>query len=49
MIRDEILKAKELKEIVSLSFLKQKLHCNEDQIRSALDRAKQLYKDEIRE
>jgi catechol 2,3-dioxygenase-like lactoylglutathione lyase family enzyme len=47
VIRDEILKAKELKEIVSLSFLKQKLRCNEDQIRLALDRAKQLYKDEI--
>jgi hypothetical protein len=49
LIRDEILKAKELKEIVSLSFLKQKLRCNEDQIRLALDRAMQLYKDEIKE
>jgi hypothetical protein len=48
-IRDEILKAKELKEIISLSFLKQKLRCNEDQIRLALGRAMQLYKDEIRE
>lgn len=49
LIRDEILKAKELKEIVSLSFLKQKLRCNEDQIRLALDRAIQLYKDKIKE
>lgn len=49
VIRDEILKAKELKEIVSLSFLKQKLRCNKDQIRLALDRAMQLYKDEIKE
>jgi hypothetical protein len=49
VIRDEILKAKELKEIISLSFLKQKLRCNEDQIRLALDRAMQLYKDEIKE
>jgi hypothetical protein len=49
MIRDELLKAKQLKEIVSMSFLKQKLHCNEDQMRTALDRALQLYKDEIRE
>ncbi len=49
VIRDEILKAKELKEIVSFSFLKQKLHCNEDQMRTALDRAMQLYKDEIKE
>ncbi len=49
LIRDEILKAKELKEIVGLPFLKQKLHCNEDQIRLALDRAMQLYKDEIHE
>jgi hypothetical protein len=49
VIRDEILKAKELKEIVSLSFLKQKLHCNDDQIRTALDRAIQLYKGEIKE
>ena len=49
MIRDELLKAKQLKEIVSISFLKQKLHCNEDQMRTALDRAIQLYKDEIRE
>jgi hypothetical protein len=49
MIRDELLKAKELKEIVSMSFLKQKLHCNEDQMRTALDRTLQLYKDEIRE
>jgi hypothetical protein len=49
MIRDELLKAKELKEVVSLSFLKQKLHCSEDQMRIALDRALQLYKDEIRE
>jgi hypothetical protein len=48
-IRDEILKAKELKEIVSLSFLKQKLRCNEDQVRLALERAMQLYKDEIKE
>jgi hypothetical protein len=49
VIRDEILKAKELKEIVGWSFLKQKLHCNEDQMRTAMDRAKQLYKDEIKE
>jgi hypothetical protein len=49
VVRDEILKAKELKEIVSLSFLKQKLRCNEDQMRTALDRATQLYKDEIKE
>jgi hypothetical protein len=49
VIRDEILKAKELKEIVSFSFLKQKLRCNEDQMRTALDRAMQLYKDEIKE
>ena len=49
MVRDEILKAKQLKEIVSMSFLKQKLHCNEDQMRTALDRALQLYRDEIRE
>jgi len=49
MIRDELLKAKQLKEIVSMSFLKQKLRCNEDQMRTALDRALQLYKDEIRE
>ena len=49
VIRDEVLKAKELKEIVGLSFLKQKLRCNEDQIRLALDRALQLYKDEIKE
>ena len=49
MIRDELLKAKELKEVVSLSFLKQKLHCSEDQMRIALDRALQLYKDEIKE
>jgi len=48
-IRDELLKAKQLKEIVSMSFLKHKLHCNEDQMRTALDRALQLYKDEIRE
>jgi hypothetical protein len=49
VIRDEILKAKELKEIVGWSFLKQKLNCNEDQMRTAMDRAKQLYKDEIKE
>lgn len=49
LIRDEILKAKELKEIVSFGFLKQKLRSNEDQIRLALDRAMQLYKDEIKE
>jgi hypothetical protein len=49
MIRDELLKARELKEIVSLNFLQQKLHCSEHQIRSALDRAMQLFKDEIRE
>jgi hypothetical protein len=49
MIRDELLKAKQLKEIVSLSFLKQKLHCSEDQMRISLDRTLQLYKDEIRE
>jgi hypothetical protein len=49
VIRDEILKAKELKEIVGWSFLKQKLHCNEDQMRTAMDRAMQLYKDEIKE
>jgi len=49
MIRDELLKAKELKEIVSMSFLRQKLHCSEDQMRIALDRALQLYKDEIQE
>jgi len=48
-IRDELLKARELKEIVSLNFLQQKLHCSEHQIRGALDRAKQLFKDEIRE
>lgn len=45
VIRDEILKAKELKEIVGWSFLKQKLNCNEDQMRTAMDRAMQLYKD----
>jgi hypothetical protein len=49
VIRDEILKAKELKEIVGWSFLKQKLNCNEDQMRTAMDRAMQLYKDEIKE
>jgi hypothetical protein len=49
LIRDEILKAKELKEIVSSGFLRQKLRCNEDQIRLALDRAMQLYKDETKE
>jgi hypothetical protein len=49
VIRDEILKAKELKEIVGWSFLKQKLNCNEDQMRTAIDRAMQLYKDEIKE
>jgi hypothetical protein len=48
-IRDELLKARELKEIVSLNFLQQKLHCSEHQIRTALDRAMQLFKDEIRE
>jgi hypothetical protein len=48
-IRDELLKAKQLKEIVSMSFLMQKLHCNEDQMRTALGRTLQLYKDEIRE
>jgi hypothetical protein len=49
LIRDEILKAKELREIVGLSFLKQKLQCNDDQMRTAIDRAIQLYKDEIKE
>lgn len=32
-----------------MSFLKMKLHCNEDQMRTTLDRTLQLYKDEIRE
>jgi hypothetical protein len=49
MIRDELLKARELKEIVSPNFLQQRLHCSEDQLRFTLDRAKQLFKDEIRE
>ena len=47
IIRDELLKARELKEIVSPNFLQQRLHCSEDQVRFALDRAKQLFKDEI--
>jgi len=49
IIRDELLKARELKEIVSPNFLQQRLHCSEDQLRFALDRAKQLFNDEIRE
>jgi len=49
MIRDELLKARELKEIVSLNFLQQRLHCSEHLVRFTLDRAKQLFKDEIRE
>jgi len=49
MIRDELLKARELKEIVSLNFLQQRLHCSENQLRFALNRAMQLFKDEIRE
>jgi hypothetical protein len=48
-IRDELLKARELKEIVSSEFLKQKLQCKNDQLRLAMDRATQLYRDEIKE
>jgi hypothetical protein len=49
MIRDELLKARELKEIISPNFLQQRLHCSEDQLRFALNRAKQLFNDEIKE